>query len=1217
MFLQGWGGPISYDERIAPIMKNMRSLLATALAATCFGLMAEDAYIEGTGTQAILTDAKIGPNTKVEVDFQFVNLVSQARVFGTEYDFYCQLYVGSTNDWQYVYGDAWTTGYSKKKTDTARHVVVADMKNKFMSISTGGAEVWRSGTLSATISKTSTFGLALFGSMRNADFAWEAVNPRTTDMSYAKMKLYSCKVYENGSLVHYYKPWKSGSFVGLKDLCTGKLLVNVVDGSAFAPGGDISADPQWDLVESQPAVTPPTPPASGDYLVDLGMGAWYLPPFTANGRVLKTGRGILVLDDGNTFNGGFTLTNGAVRADYVASGLNATHVSISGPANNRPGIIIPTGTSFTPTVGTSGAGTIEFTKNCGISPGNADLTVRLSNGAQLTKGVSGFNPAEFDLGMSHTYALTFENDIYLNNSSSAQSIVLKNPGHGPNRMTIMKGRLSCAIDKTNNAQLNYWDGPFCFAGQSGRADDLHLRGYNFNCGTQVFSNMVIRGTKDWNVGNNNTSGSMENMILVNCDKETSDAWDGISSKPGATLTIDGGRFWSYYRFIIGRNKQDHLGGSLIMTNDADFACNVFRLNRGTVTQHSGTLTDNRQTGEATYHFAIARTGEGNETVPNAGSGDCLYDLRGGTVRVADHRELEIGATHKGSLIQTGGLVTNNNEISVGTFSGGIGRYDLLGGLLSHCQNANQSMSLIIGKEGSGVMTVVGGGKVVSGSTSGIRLGTASTGKGDFLIGPGGLVEVAGISGGSGESRLVFSGGTAKATSTTAVPGFVASSVNTAEVTADGGAIDTSVGDIALGKSLTAASVLAADYEALTYRWSFEGASLKDSVSGLTATTVGDVTVTDGELSMAGGTFGTSQVKLGDNIIPNDGRCFTIETWFTPHGFNKFSQMLVAGRKRTEATFHVSLCQGGEGSKWYLRFGGKENRNTGYALVKDKPYYLSLTMTKGDDGWTATVTIRDPETGVVYDRLSLVALSSWTPSKLDTSDGFWLGNGAWEDPEPCVAFKEIRIHTRALSEAEIAANVAAGARSFASFRKIGANKLTLTGANTYKAGTAVEAGTLALASGASLPQTDVRIAANATLDLNGASQTVKSLSGAGTVKGGALTVRKAAAFDGDICPGGDGTIGTLTADGTALSGKLVIDATASGCDRLVSTGTLDLSNLSLEIRADGLDRLQRYVLVSAPAVTGTFKSVVAPRGWLVDVTATGVVLVKRGIIVLVR
>ena len=50
-------------------MKDFKGLLATALAVTCFCLMAEDAYIEGTGTQAILTDAKIGTNTKVEVDF--------------------------------------------------------------------------------------------------------------------------------------------------------------------------------------------------------------------------------------------------------------------------------------------------------------------------------------------------------------------------------------------------------------------------------------------------------------------------------------------------------------------------------------------------------------------------------------------------------------------------------------------------------------------------------------------------------------------------------------------------------------------------------------------------------------------------------------------------------------------------------------------------------------------------------------------------------------------------------------------------------------------------------------------------------------------------------------------------------------------------------------------------------------------------------------------
>ena len=68
-------------------------------------------------------------------------------------------------------------------------------------------------------------------------------------------------------------------------------------------------------------------------------------------------------------------------------------------------------------------------------------------------------------------------------------------------------------------------------------------------------------------------------------------------------------------------------------------------------------------------------------------------------------------------------------------------------------------------------------------------------------------------------------------------------------------------------------------------------------------------------------------------------------------------------------------------------------------------------------------------------------------------------------------------------------------------KRGTGSFTLAGANAYPCATAVEAGTLKLASGASLPADSiVRIAEGATLDLGGNATTVKLLGGAGAVTG---------------------------------------------------------------------------------------------------------------------
>ena len=173
-----------------------------------------------------------------------------------------------------------------------------------------------------------------------------------------------------------------------------------------------------------------------------------------------------------------------------------------------------------------------------------------------------------------------------------------------------------------------------------------------------------------------------------------------------------------------------------------------------------------------------------------------------------------------------------------------------------------------------------------------------------------------------------------------------------------------------------------------------------------------------------------------------------------------------------------------------------------------------------------------------------------------------------------------------------------------FRKKGAGTLTMTGANTYTVGTAVDAGTLKLASGATLPATEMWAGADATLDLNGTSQTARELGGTGTVKGGTLAVTDT------IQPGGRKTIGTLTVDGMSLtSGTLVVDIGANGTsDCLTATGTLDLSNLSLALNdATALDETKIYTIATAAEVTGTFAHADIPKKWRVSVLGAQVKL----------
>ena len=111
------------------------------------------------------------------------------------------------------------------------------------------------------------------------------------------------------------------------------------------------------------------------------------------------------------------------------------------------------------------------------------------------------------------------------------------------------------------------------------------------------------------------------------------------------------------------------------------------------------------------------------------------------------------------------------------------------------------------------------------------------------------------------------------------------------------------------------------------------------------------------------------------------------------------------------------------------------------------------------------------------------------------------------------------------------------RTAPAFVKRGTGTFTLRGANAYRCATAVEAGTLALAAGASLPEDAVvRVDAGATLDLGATPATVKLLAGAGAVRGD-VTVTDALAADAVSLAPNTG----LAVDGTLTFGEeAVID-----------------------------------------------------------------------------
>ncbi len=151
-------------------------------------------------------------------------------------------------------------------------------------------------------------------------------------------------------------------------------------------------------------------------------------------------------------------------------------------------------------------------------------------------------------------------------------------------------------------------------------------------------------------------------------------------------------------------------------------------------------------------------------------------------------------------------------------------------------------------------------------------------------------------------------------------------------------------------------------------------------------------------------------------------------------------------------------------------------------------------------------------------------------------------------------------------------------------KAGSGNLTLAGANTYTGGTTVNAGTLSLGASERIANgAPVSVAAGATLNLNGYTQTVGSLTGAGTLRlaSGTLIVGSgnvSSTFSGSFAAGDTGVLeksgsGTLTF-GTGInlaSGGLVLNGGTldlggftSSFNSLTVTGnsTLDFSGASI-------------------------------------------------------
>jgi autotransporter-associated beta strand protein len=168
-----------------------------------------------------------------------------------------------------------------------------------------------------------------------------------------------------------------------------------------------------------------------------------------------------------------------------------------------------------------------------------------------------------------------------------------------------------------------------------------------------------------------------------------------------------------------------------------------------------------------------------------------------------------------------------------------------------------------------------------------------------------------------------------------------------------------------------------------------------------------------------------------------------------------------------------------------------------------------------------------------------------------------------------------------TDTEFAGSITNGTNKFIGLTKVGTGTLTLSGASTYTAATSVNAGTLNVTGS---------LAAGSAVTVNVAG----TLKGTGTVAG---TITGS----GTIAPGT--SAGTLTTGPVTLSGTLAVEIDGATGDKLLSTGAIDLSAMTLTVTLlSGGFTEPSYVIAEGTSITGNFASI--PSGYAVNVITGG-------------
>ena len=334
-------------------MKRLFAYIAATAIAGGLALSAQaaDAYIDTDGTQSIVLDYYVKPNTKIVADYAFLSVTPlQSRVFaasGREAGMSCAHYINGSGQYAFAFrnGDGdWSSTAITATTD--RRTFEIDGPSKKARLYTDGELTKEMNTATPTV--PSVYPLGLFATVKNAEGTCFE-NPGS------KVRLYSLQAYESGTLVMDLQPVLKNGVYLLKDVVTGKTY-GPVAGNPLTGGGDIATETGtigWTGAESTDWNTAANwqvggaasaqPPRAGDEVVipvgstvDISGAAARVKSLTVtgSGTVTLTGTNAKPLADSLVVASGTTLSLASGTTVYVPA---ATAGGASVPAGRHAG----------------------------------------------------------------------------------------------------------------------------------------------------------------------------------------------------------------------------------------------------------------------------------------------------------------------------------------------------------------------------------------------------------------------------------------------------------------------------------------------------------------------------------------------------------------------------------------------------------------------------------------------------------------------------------------------------------------------------------------------------------------------------------------------------------------------------------------------------------------------------------------------------------------